>query len=40
MRKDYTVGVVTPFQGEYTYTDNRVTGLTGHLGLLELQMNW
>jgi hypothetical protein len=45
-RKDYTVGVVTPIQtyfrttAEYTYTDNRFTGLTGHLALLELQANW
>ncbi len=45
-RKDYTVGVVTPIQtwlrmtAEYTYTDNRFTGLTGHLALMELQANW
>ena len=25
---------------EYTYTDNRFTGSTGHLALLELQANW
>jgi hypothetical protein len=46
VRKDYTVGVVTPIQtylrttAEYTYTDNRFTGFTGHLALLELQANW
>jgi hypothetical protein len=45
-RKDYTVGVVMPIQtrlrttAEYTYTDNRFTGFTGHLALLELQANW
>ncbi len=45
-RKDYTVGAVTPVQTwlrvtvEYTYTDNRFTGLTGHLALLEFQGNW
>ena len=45
-RKDYTVGVVTPIQtylrttAEYTYTDNRFSGITGHLALLELQANW
>jgi hypothetical protein len=45
-RKDYTVGVVMPVQTrlrttvEYTYTDNRFTGSTGHLALLELQANW
>jgi hypothetical protein len=45
-RKDYTFGIVTPVQtwlrlsGEYTYTDNRFTGATGHLALLELQANW
>lgn len=45
-RKDYTVGVVTPLQtwlritAEYNYTDNRLTGLTGHLALMELQSNW
>lgn len=46
VRKDYTVGVVTPIQtylratAEYTYSDNRFTGATGHLALLELQANW
>lgn len=45
-RKDYTAGVVTPVEtwlrvtGEYTYTDNRFTGQTSHLALLELQSNW
>ena len=45
-RKDYTIGVVTPLQtwlrvtAEYTYTDNRFTGLTGHMGLMEVQANW
>lgn len=45
-RKDYTVGVVMPVQtrlrttAEYTYTDNRFSGVTGHLALLELQANW
>ncbi|MGH7146497.1 MAG: hypothetical protein ACREIJ_01155 [Nitrospiraceae bacterium] len=45
-RKDYTVGVVTPLQtwlritAEYSYTDNRFRGLTGHLALMELQSNW
>jgi hypothetical protein len=45
-RKDYTIGVVMPIQSrlrttmEYTYTDNRFSGLTGHLALLELQANW
>jgi hypothetical protein len=45
-RKDYTVGVVMPIQtrlrttAEYTYTDNRFSGITGHLALLELQANW
>jgi hypothetical protein len=45
-RKDYTFGVVTPVQtwfrvtGEYTYTDNRFTGITGHIALVELQGNW
>ena len=45
-RKDYTIGVVMPIQTrlrttvEYTYTDNRFTGSTGHLALLELQANW
>jgi hypothetical protein len=46
MRKDYTVGVVIPVQtwlrvaAEYTYTENRFTGLAGHLALLEFQGNW
>ena len=46
VRKDYTVGVVVPIQtrlrttAEYTYTDNRFSGITGHLALLELQANW
>jgi hypothetical protein len=45
-RKDYTLGAVTPVQtwlrvtAEYTYTDNRFNGLTGHLALLEFQGNW
>ncbi len=45
-RKDYTVGVIMPVQTRlrttvgYTYTDNRFTGFTGHLALLELQANW
>lgn len=45
-RKDYTIGAVTPIQtwlrvtAEYTFTDNRFTGLTGHLALMELQANW
>jgi hypothetical protein len=45
-RKDYTIGVVMPIQtrlrttAEYTYTDNRFSGITGHLALLELQANW
>jgi hypothetical protein len=46
LAKDYTVGVIMPVQtrlrttAEYTYTDNRFTGFTGHLALLELQANW
>jgi hypothetical protein len=45
-RKDYTGGFVKPLQswvrlsGEYTYTDNRFTGITGHVALLELQINF
>jgi hypothetical protein len=45
-RKDYTIGVVTPLQTylrvnlEYTYTDNRFTGLTGQNALMEVQANW
>ena len=44
-RKDYTIGVVMPIQSrlritaEYTYTDNRFSGITSHLALLELQAN-
>lgn len=46
MRKDYTFGAVTPIEtwlrlaGEYTYTDNRLSGLTSHLALLEVQAIW
>lgn len=45
-RKDYTIGVVTPLQtwlriaGEYTFTDNDATGLSDHVGILELQINY
>jgi hypothetical protein len=45
-RKDYTIGAVTPLQtwvrvtAEYTYTDNRLSGMTGHLALMEVQVNW
>lgn len=45
-RKDYTFGAVTPIEtwlrlaGEYTYTDNRFSGLTSHLALLEVQAIW
>jgi hypothetical protein len=45
-RTDYTVGFVKPLQtwvrvsAEYTYTDNRFSGLTGHVGLLEFQINY
>jgi hypothetical protein len=45
-RKDYAIGVVMPLEtwlrvaAEYTYTDNRFSGLIGHLGLLEAQANW
>jgi hypothetical protein len=45
-RKDYTVGAVTPIEtwfrlaAEYTYSDNRNTGITAHLALLELQAAW
>lgn len=46
IRKDYTVGVVAPVQtwlraaAEYTYSDNRTTGLSDHAALLELMANW
>jgi len=46
LRKDYTFGAVTPIEtwlrlaGEYTYTDNRNTGVTAHLALLEIQSVW
>ena len=46
VRKDYTVGIVTPVliwlrvAAEYTYTENRASGLSGHLALLEFQGNW
>jgi hypothetical protein len=45
-RQDYTIGFVKPlqtwfrFSAEYTYTDNRFAGLTGHVGLLEFQINY
>ncbi|TKB77940.1 MAG: hypothetical protein E8D45_05140 [Nitrospira sp.] len=45
-RKDYTFGAVTPLEtwlrlaGEYTYTDNRNTGITAHVALVELQAVW
>ncbi|MBI4401778.1 MAG: hypothetical protein HY581_09115 [Nitrospirae bacterium] len=45
-RKDYTAGVVAPVQtwlraaAEYTYSDNRATGLSDHSALFELQANW
>jgi hypothetical protein len=45
-RKDYTVGAVSPIEtwlrlaAEYTYTDNRLTSVTGHVALLELQAVW
>jgi hypothetical protein len=45
-RKDYTVGAVTPIEtwlrlaAEYTYTDNRNTAVTAHLGLVEIQAIW
>ena len=45
-RKDYTIGAVTPLQtwvritGEYTFTDNDATGLSDHVGILELQINF
>lgn len=45
-RKDYTFGAVTPIEtwlrlaGEYTYTDNRNTGITAHVALVELQAMW
>jgi hypothetical protein len=46
MRKDYTFGAVTPIEtwlrlaAEYTYTDNRNTAVTAHLGLVEIQAIW
>jgi hypothetical protein len=46
MRKDYTIGAVTPIEtwlrlaAEYTYTDNRNTAVTAHLGLVEIQAIW
>ena len=45
-RKDYTFGAVTPIEtwlrlaAEYTYTDNRNTAVTAHLGLVEIQAIW
>jgi hypothetical protein len=45
-RKDYTFGAVTPVEtwlrlaAEYTYTDNRFTGLFSHLALVEVQAIW
>jgi hypothetical protein len=45
-RKDYTIGAVTPIEtwlrlaAEYTYTDNRNTAVTAHLGLVEIQAIW
>jgi hypothetical protein len=45
-RKDYTFGIVKPLQtwvrltGEYTYTDNRFSGQTGHVALLEFQISY
>jgi hypothetical protein len=46
IRKDYTVGAVTPVEtwlrlaAEYTYTDNRNNGVTSHLALFEVQAIW
>ena len=46
LRKDYTFGAVTPIEtwlklaAEYTYTDNRNTAVTAHLGLVEIQAIW
>lgn len=46
VRKDYTAGVIAPVQtwlrvaAEYTYTDNRATGNSDHVALLELMLNW
>ncbi|MFO0700580.1 MAG: hypothetical protein U0236_15260 [Nitrospira sp.] len=46
IRKDYTFGAVTPIEtwlrlaAEYTYTDNRNTSVTAHLGLVEIQGIW
>ena len=45
-RHDLTAGVVLPVQtwlrvaAEYTYTDDRATGLSDHLARLELMANW
>ncbi len=45
-RHDLTAGVVLPVQtwlrvaAEYTYTDDRATGLSNHLAQLELMANW
>lgn len=45
-RQDLTAGVVAPVQtwlrvaAEYTYTDNRATGRSDHVGILEFMMNW
>ncbi len=44
--KVYTVGVVKPLQtwvrisADYTYTDNRFTGITSQMALLEFQINY
>ncbi|MDN5940344.1 MAG: hypothetical protein L0H94_00555 [Nitrospira sp.] len=46
MLKLYTLGAVTPIEtwlrlaAEYTYTDNRNTAVTSHLGLVEIQAIW
>jgi hypothetical protein len=46
LRKDYTFGAVTPIEtwlrlaAEYTYTDNRNTAVTSHIGLVEIQSVW
>lgn len=45
-RKDYTFGIVKPLQtwvrltGEYIYTDNRFSGQSGHVALLEFQISY
>jgi hypothetical protein len=45
-RKDYTIGMVMPIQSrlratvEYTYTDNRFSGITSQVALIELMANW